>query len=183
MNLDEFVEIDFWDISQGYLINEYGDIYTTKINNGPHRLIKPRADKNGYLSVQLVCNDGKRRHFRVHRLVAKMYCYNENEEINNIVLHLDNDVKNNHFTNLKWGTVKENTIQAYSDGLCSSAKRIRVYEAQGLIEHDFYSVSEFSRYYNIPYGTVGGLIEKALKNNGYHTGKYDRLHGCKIQVI
>ena len=22
MNLDEFVEIDFWDISQGYLINE-----------------------------------------------------------------------------------------------------------------------------------------------------------------
>lgn len=32
-------------------------------------------------------------------------------------MHLDNDKTNNHYSNLKWGTISENTQQAFDDGL------------------------------------------------------------------
>ena len=34
-----------------------------------------------------------------------------------IVMHKDNNKQNNSINNLKWGTISENTKQAYDDGL------------------------------------------------------------------
>lgn len=92
------VEITCFNIKRGYyLIDDWGNIYS-KISD---KYLSYKIDKNGYKDVLLVCEDGIRRHFRVHRLVAATFLDNENDYP--IVMHLDNDVQNNHYSNLKWG--------------------------------------------------------------------------------
>lgn len=63
----------------------------------------------GYLYVSL-----KGEQFRLNRLVAIIYIPNPNNYP--IVMHLDNDIYNNHYKNLKWGTYKENTQQMMREG-------------------------------------------------------------------
>lgn len=54
---------------------------------------------------------------RVHRLVAETFLENDDPKNKTIVMHLDNNKTNNCVSNLKWGTVSENTQQAVNDGL------------------------------------------------------------------
>ena len=63
----------------------------------------------GYLYVSL---SGKQ--FRLNRLVALVYLPNPNNLL--IVMHLDNNIYNNCYKNLKWGTYKENTQQMMREG-------------------------------------------------------------------
>lgn len=137
-------EINCFNIKEGYYsIDEYGNVYSKTYK----RYLSPKLMKDGYLDLSLVCNDGIRRHFRIHRLVAEIYI--GNPEDFPIVLHLDNDKTNNYYGNLKWGTISENTQQAYDDGCCSCNKPCYLYnkETMELIE-EFISVSELARYFN-----------------------------------
>jgi hypothetical protein len=56
----------------------------------------------------------KGEQFRLNRLVAIIYIPNPNNYP--IVMHLDNDIYDNHYKNLKWGTYKENTQQMMREG-------------------------------------------------------------------
>lgn len=64
----------------------------------------------GYLYVSL----SKGKKFRLNRLVAMIHIPNPNNLP--IVMHLDNNIYNNHYKNLKWGTYKENTQQMMREG-------------------------------------------------------------------
>ena len=137
-----------------YEIDEYGNIYS-KISK---RYLSPKLMKDGYLDLLLVCNNGIRRHFRIHRLVAEIYI--GNPENYPIVLHLDNDKTNNHYTNLKWGTISENTKQAYDDGCCSHNIPCYLFDKETrelLIE--FNSVAELERYFNYKPGSSTVLCQ------------------------
>ena len=70
------------------------------------RILNPGKDKNGYLHVVL-CNDGKTKTYKVHRLVANAFIPNPKNlpEVN----HKDEDKTNNKVDNLEWMTSKENT--------------------------------------------------------------------------
>lgn len=57
---------------------------------------------------------------RVHRLVAEAFIPNPNNLP--IVIHIDNNKKNNCVDNLKWGTISENTQQAINDNLLINTK-------------------------------------------------------------
>lgn len=77
----------------------------------------PRAEKlklveteDGYLKVTL-CANGKRQDKRVNRLVAEAFI--PNPENYSLVMHLDNDRKNNNVDNLAWGTHSENNQYMY----------------------------------------------------------------------
>lgn len=134
-----------------YVISEYGDIYSkVKI---PGQLIKlnPDYDKDGYLRIHLVCIDGKRRSFRIHRLVVSTFILNPYNLP--IVMHLDNIKDNNYYLNLKWGTIQENTQQAYDDGCCSCNTPIELYK-QGILESRFNSLSELYRELNYNIGSA-----------------------------
>lgn len=50
----------------------------------------------------------------MNRLVAIVYIPNPSNLP--IVMHLDNNIYNNHYKNLKWGTYKENTQQMMREG-------------------------------------------------------------------
>lgn len=150
-------EINCFNIKKGYYkITENGEIWSNIYN----KFLSCKYDKDGYLDLCLVCEDGKRRHFRVHRLVAEIYIGNPNNFP--IVLHLDNNKSNNHYSNLKWGTVQENTQQAYDDGCCSCNKIVYLYDRRNkYLIKKFNSLSDLARYFNYKNGMVGNLGEYA----------------------
>jgi len=87
----------------GYEISNFGNI---KTNN---KILKYRKDKDGYLRTNLY-KDSKPVTVRVHRLVAENFI--ENPENKRLVDHIDRDVENNYYQNLRWATHSENTLNS-----------------------------------------------------------------------
>ena len=73
---------------------------------------------NGYTYSKLTTEDGKGVQRRVHRLVAMAYIPNDNNYP--IVMHINNDKSCTDVRFLKWGTMSENTRDAYKDGLAKN---------------------------------------------------------------
>lgn len=102
----------------GYYVSKTGSVYSRyvrgsrgKLSNEFTPLIPKKRPK--YYSVSLY-RDGKSTKIFVHRLVATVYVPNPNNLP--VVMHLDNDIYNNYYKNLKWGTQKENVHQSIRDG-------------------------------------------------------------------
>ena len=133
-----------------YKISDHGDILNVKTN----KIRKLKPSKNGYVNVDLYKNT-EVSWKRVHRLVAM--CFVDNPNNYDIVMHLDNNKSNNVYTNLKWGTISENTKQAFEDGLISTSKTFYLYNEYLIITCDGlnevcsltgYSKSTISTYLN-----------------------------------
>lgn len=97
----------------GYYISKSGKVYSrfirgSRVLGSDWNLLKPHK-RPKYLNVTLH-NQKQVGRFYIHRLVAMVYIPNPNNLP--IVMHLDNDIYNNHVSNLKWGTQKENLEQA-----------------------------------------------------------------------
>jgi hypothetical protein len=75
------------------------------------RMKKLTPDKDGYLQARLCKNNHAKTH-RVHRLVLTAFMGGSNDE----AMHLDHDKKNNHLSNLAWGTRAENEAQKDAAG-------------------------------------------------------------------
>jgi hypothetical protein len=89
---------------ENYSINEEGRIINTKFN----RPLAQTLTSEGYLQVQL-WNNNKAKSLLVHRLVA--YHFIPNPDNKPCVLHIDDDRRNCHVDNLRWGTNEENMQQ------------------------------------------------------------------------
>lgn len=63
------------------------------------RIIKPSTNKKGYKRV-LLQNNGKKKNYLVHRLVAKTFISNPNDYP--IINHKDENPSNNFVDNLEW---------------------------------------------------------------------------------
>ena len=108
-----------------YEISNQGKIRSktrTRVVNNCHGGRSERSDKgkvmvphdngNGYLYITLM-NDGKKKNFYVHRLVAEAFC--EKEDRKDVVNHKDGNKKNNRAENLEWCTQKENVEYAVDE--------------------------------------------------------------------
>jgi hypothetical protein len=93
-----------------YSVTDDGRVFSHK-----GRTIKEKKPtlREGYLDVQL-WRDGKCTTRGVHRLVAEAFVPNRR----NLpwVCHRDDDKTNNHYTNLFWGTPKDNTADMIKKG-------------------------------------------------------------------
>lgn len=78
------------------------------------QFLKFQTDKDGYFRVGLSKN-GKKKQFRVNRLVAMAFIDNPNNLP--VVNHKDGDKQNNHVENLEWVTHSENDLHAFKTGL------------------------------------------------------------------
>jgi hypothetical protein len=96
----------------GYAVTRSGQIFSIK-GKKPCEL-KGSLVNTGYRRVGLSI-DGKIRSFLLHRIVAQVYVPKPPDS-GDIVRHLDGDRTNNHYTNLAWGTPKENSQDAVRHG-------------------------------------------------------------------
>ena len=78
--------------------------------------IKPCLNKEGYESVGLISDSGKRKDLKVHRIVANLFIEKKDHN-RNLVNHKDGIKNNNIVSNLEWCTAKENTRHAIENGM------------------------------------------------------------------
>lgn len=88
-------------------ISESGVVFVhpTGKKTGWFKIGRPAG--GGHYQVSLTDNEGKKALFFIHRLVAHAWL-RKPKAYKDKVLHIDENPVNNHYTNLKWGTQKEN---------------------------------------------------------------------------
>lgn len=91
-----------------YQISNFGRLKSFKKNPNGY-ILKQTNKKGGYFAVVLSCFD-KKRHTRIHRLVAESFIPNIHNKYE--VNHKDMNKQNNHVDNLEWVTKSENNIHA-----------------------------------------------------------------------
>lgn len=96
---------------QYYFVTSEGDVIS--LHKYRPRLVKQWPNNHGHLYVDL-SQDGVRERYLVHRLVAEAFLCNPHNYP--IVRHLDDDPKNNHYTNLAWGTAFDNRQDMIRNG-------------------------------------------------------------------
>ena len=84
------------------MVNEDGSEVKFQGRELNQHLIKTSKNSAGYKAVSI---QGKS--FYVHRLVAEAFIVNKKPITHKYVLHINNDLTNNHYSNLKWGTSKD----------------------------------------------------------------------------
>lgn len=167
--------IDIIGFEDSYCINEYGDVLNKKTN----KIMKYYINNKGYKCIDLTNKEGKHK-FLVHRLVA--FHFVENPYSYPIVLHLDNNKLNTHYTNLKWGTYSENNAQAIRDGLNSvprpdNRKLYQVYNSEMVIDI-FCGVRSIIE--TGGYGTECIMRNSIFRNEPLKGGKFE---GCNVQRV
>lgn len=131
-------------------ITPSGEIYKDYGNNKFFH--KAQFTIHGYWYCNITYPEGQKQR-RVHILVAEAYVPNPDPEHFTIVMHIDSNKENKHYTNLKWGTVAENTKQAYEEGMArndsswedSQSIHVCQFDLQGNLIKKYGSVSECSR--------------------------------------
>jgi hypothetical protein len=128
-----------------YSTTEYGHIWShekvvtnkktlqTKVTRG--KWMKPRLNDGGYLTVSLTVN-GKSKSVGVHQLVA--LAFHGERPLDLQTRHLDGYSLNNHYTNLKYGTPKENS----ADTVLHAAGNYKLTAAQAKEIRELYADKE-----------------------------------------
>ncbi len=91
-----------------YIVNELGEI-----RNSKSKLMKPFEDKDGYFRIGLLV-DGKQKKFHVHRIVYSLFVGELKKPY--VCCHIDGNIKNNHYTNIKQATQQENIRDKLTHG-------------------------------------------------------------------
>lgn len=85
-----------------YQITSWGRVFDVD----KQRFRTLETHNKGYLRVDLFDKNGKRKHHKVHRLVAEAFIPNPDNKPQ--VNHIDGNNQNNSITNLEWVTDAEN---------------------------------------------------------------------------
>ncbi len=106
-----------------YEISEYGSIrrLTDCASAKRGKVLRPKTDKYGYLCVRPFFR-GVGKHLTVHRLVAITFL-GDPSSLRDQVAHFDGNHKNNHYTNLRWATAKENKADMARHGRTPTGER------------------------------------------------------------
>ena len=122
MSLEQFRPIEGY---EHYLVSTWGKVYRVdraaqivsrgkdsyKVSTRKLTELATEETPKGYLRVYLYKN-GKRKHHKIHRLVAKAFIPNPEDKPQ--VNHKDGNKKNNSITNLEWVTDEENKLHRES---------------------------------------------------------------------
>ena len=86
---------------ENYSVSNFGNVK----NNKTDRILSQKINKHGYKGL-ILCKEGIRKYFSVHRLVGLMFI--ENPDNKPLVDHIDCNKQNNNISNLRWATNQEN---------------------------------------------------------------------------
>lgn len=155
-------------------ITPSGEIYKDYGNNKFYH--KAQWTTWGYWYCGITYPEGQKQR-RVHILVAEAYVPNPNNYP--IVMHKDDNKQNKHYTNLEWGTISQNTKDAYRKGWANNnsswedSQSIHVcnFDLQGNLLNKYGSVGEASRELGVTKTTILNQCNHNLKTKprcGYY---------------
>ncbi|MBT8411052.1 MAG: HNH endonuclease [Octadecabacter sp.] len=91
-------------------MSEYGDVVSAKTN----KRLRGFVDYDGYIAYKLKCEDGCKRQVTAHRLVVLSFLGTEGRKKQ--IRHKDGSRMNCHYSNLIWGTARENRKDTVAHG-------------------------------------------------------------------
>lgn len=157
-----------------YLVSDQGRIMSLRNPKNP-KILKQGVNKDGYKQVTLTSGDsygkGKKKTFRVNRLVALAFVPNPHPEKRRDVGHWNSDPGMNVWTNLYWCTPAENsanpiTVQRLRDSRPEAVKKTS--KAVYVYDEDLHQVSAFTstadagRQLNTSQGNIASACAGAL---------------------
>lgn len=180
--VDKLYFSTFPDTVEGVMLPNYSR-YRVCRNGGIYsiahaKFISSSVTKKGYLSVDLVTDDGTVGDTLAHRLVAKAFLPLIDGK--DFVNHIDGDKANNDVSNLEWCTVSENNYHAVNTGLYASKMRtIKVSTDDGITWHNFASIVEASKFLGVDKSQVRNC---AISNytKEYNRGKPTAVRPFKV---
>lgn len=165
---DEEPEIREIEGFPGYFIDSYGGV--SRFCDGEFKPLKPWIHKNGYLAIDLVDEYGNRKKDYIHRLLAKAFIDNPNNEA--YVRHYDDNKLNNDLRNLRWGSPQENHDDMVRNGN-EFRKGIYCYETDTI----YYSGAEAAR----QLGCSKSAVTLAAKGKNGTAGGYHVCYESDIE--
>jgi hypothetical protein len=75
-----------------------------------------RHPSNGFLMTDLINDKGIRKTVYPHKIVATVFLKNDKPRKKKVVIHIDNDLENNHVSNLKWCSFSESIKIGFASG-------------------------------------------------------------------
>lgn len=109
----------------GYAVLKDGRVFSSGTNWRGYgkRLMTSNLNSHGYPRVRLTV-EGKRKTFLIHKLVLEIYI-GPRPSASHEACHRDGNRENNMFSNLYWGTRKENAADRTRHGNCKGAENGR----------------------------------------------------------
>ena len=144
-------------------IKGYEGIYTIDTDGNVYNMITNEKKKwwlndKGYALVELH-NNGNRKRFRVHRLVAETYLPNPNnhKEVN----HLDLDKCNNSVDNLEWCNGNQNIKHYYET--TNRNYVIEKVDSDGNVVDTYWSIVEAAKSNKVSTGKIQHMVSGKIK--------------------
>lgn len=103
---------------ENYSVSDLGRVR----NDTTGKMLSISSDKDGY-QVCYCFNNGKRKTFRIHQLVAKAFIPNPNNY--GTVDHITPDKKDNRVENLMWLSAEENSRKFQLEQITEEQKKVR----------------------------------------------------------
>jgi hypothetical protein len=164
-----WLNINLDDYKDYYKVSNFGNIKSLKRN----KILNTHL-KCGYPSVYIENNiKNIRKTISVHSLVANIFCKKPDIDKKLCINHKDGNKNNNHYSNLEWITLSENTKHAYDTGLKKkSSKGIIMMDINGKIIEEFNSIKEACDKYNLTDSRVSEVCKGKNKHHKNYTFKY-----------
>ena len=156
-----FRELKYKNVKPLYLIDEYGTVYS-KYKKG---CLKPKKDKDGYLNLSLAGID-KTVYVRVATLVAYNFIGKPPKNMKDPTIdHIDNNIVNNYFKNLRWMERGMNSSIRVNKGVGEKNSEARltnqnVIEICELLAEDKLTLKEIGEKYNVSKSTISNIKRK-----------------------
>lgn len=135
-----------------YIVSEFGRVWTSRLRSEGHQFKELKVGVRDNYRISLVNEQGV-----VRTWLGRVVCESFNgpaPEDKPFALHWDDNRDNNHYTNLRWGTTKENKQDSIRNGTCAKGDSIGVSK---LSEAD---VREIRYLYSTGNWTFAGLGRK-----------------------
>lgn len=159
-----------------YQVSNMGRVWSVR----KQRCLKPWKDSRGYLTLELVALNGKRKTEKVHRLVAIAFIENPNglPQVN----HKDENKENDCVDNLEWCDAKYNCNYGTRNKKIIEAQNKFIYCVE--LNRVFSSIKEAQEQLGIKGHHIGEVCEGKRKTcDGYHWEYYDGSNKSESEKI
>lgn len=164
--------IGFEDVANWYWCDEQGFIYSTY--SGSMRKLSGWINR-GYSNIKLTLNNGKKKRYQVHRIIATGFIPN-NDDTKNEVDHINHIRNDNRIENLRWVNRRENTCEDViwmksqktkftNPNSYYAPKKVMLFKHDGVII--FPSVTLCGKYLGVTAQAIGKAIKNGKPCKGY----------------